>query len=69
MKMKIVQINTVCGSGSVGRITVDLYRETEKAGDTPVIVYGRNHAPKGLNTYYMGSRMDFFHHVLVNFFQ
>ena len=67
--MKIVQINTVCGSGSVGRITVDLYRETEKAGDTPFIVYGRNPAPKGLNTYYMGSRMDFFHHVLVNFFQ
>ncbi len=31
--MKVLQISTVCGSGSVGRITVDIYHTLEKQGD------------------------------------
>ena len=30
--MKIVQVNTICGVGSIGRICVDLYETLQKNG-------------------------------------
>ena len=46
--MKVLQINTVCGSGSVGRITVDIVHALEEAGDEGLIAFGRRQAPEGV---------------------
>lgn len=66
--MKIVQINTVCNTGSTGKIAADLYYIAEKAGDTSFIAYGRGTAPKEINSFKIGNPIDFMHHVLINFF-
>lgn len=66
--MKIVQINTVCNTGSTGKIAADLYYIAEKAGDTPFIAYGRGTAPDEMKSFKIGNSIDFVHHVLVNFF-
>lgn len=67
--MRILQINTVSGTGSVGRIAVDLYRTCEKAGHVPYIAFGRGKATEQTAAYKIGSRLDFYQHVLKNFFQ
>lgn len=67
--MRILQINTVSGLGSVGRIAVDLYRVCEKAGHAPYIAFGRGKPTENTASYKIGSRMDFYQHVLKNFFQ
>ena len=38
--MKIVQINSVCGQGSTGRIAVDIAIEVERRGHVCYIAYG-----------------------------
>ena len=53
--MKVLQISTVCGSGSVGRITVDIYHTLEKQGDDCLIAYGRRTAPEGIHAFRFGS--------------
>lgn len=40
--MKVLFINSVCGTGSTGRICTDLAKEFEDNGDTVKIAYGRN---------------------------
>lgn len=67
--MKVLQISTVCGSGSVGRITVDIYHTLEQHGDTGIIAYGRRKAPEGVEAYRFGSDMDMGVHVLSTFFK
>lgn len=66
--MKIAQINTVCGNGSVGRITVDIYHALKKAGHEGKIFYGRRAAPEGTNAERIGSDLDMGLHVLSTFF-
>lgn len=66
--MKIVQINTVCNTGSTGKIAADLYHIAEKAGDTSFIAYGRGTAPDEIKSFKIGNSIDFVHHVLINFF-
>ena len=61
--MKIAQINTVTGSGSIGKITVGLYKMAEKYGDEAVILYGRRKAPEGLHTIKTGNLFGFYLHV------
>lgn len=65
--MRIVQINTVCGTGSTGKIVADLYSIAEKAGYTPFIAYGRGCAPSEIRSFKIGNPFDFGSHVLVNF--
>lgn len=67
--MKIVQLNTVCGTGSTGKIAVALYKLAEKEGYKPYIAYGRGDAPIGINGYKIGNLLDFGTHVLSNFFR
>ncbi len=67
--MRILQISTVCGSGSVGRILVDIYHTIEKNGDEGIIAYGRQTAPEGLNAWRFGSNADMSFHVLSTFFK
>ena len=66
--MKIAQINTVCGNGSVGRITVDIYHALKKNGYDGKIYYGRRNAPEDVNTECFGSNLDMGIHVLSTFF-
>ena len=67
--LKIAQINTVCGNGSVGRITVDIYHALERFGHEGKIYYGRRTAPEGVNAERFGSNTDMGIHVLRTFFQ
>lgn len=65
--LKVLQISTVCGSGSVGRITTDIYHTLEKNGDEGIIAYGRRKAPEGVNAFRFGSNLDMGIHVLSTF--
>lgn len=67
--LKVMQINTVCGSGSVGRIMVDLIHAVEKEGGSGLAVFGRRNAPQGVNAYKFGSDLDMGIHVLHTFFR
>ncbi len=63
--MRILYINTVCGTGSTGRIVVDLYKEAEKNGDTCMVGYGRGTAPYDINGYRIGNDIDMYCHALL----
>ncbi|MBE5881082.1 MAG: glycosyltransferase [Lachnospiraceae bacterium] len=67
--MKIVQVNTVVGLGSVGRICVDLYDTLQKAGHEPYVATGRGKLDKRFQGYEIGNKWDFGCHVMKNFFQ
>lgn len=69
MGLKVLQISTVCGSGSVGRITVDIYHTLEQNGDEGLIAYGRRKGPEGIRAYKFGSGPDMGVHVLSTFFK
>ena len=62
--MKILQINSVCGYGSTGRITTELYKAYEDHGYECIIAYGRGTAPKGYKTIKIGSNLDNYTHVI-----
>lgn len=49
--MKILQINSVCGIRSTGRIAVDLAREYEMQGHECKIAYGRENVPEKYKKY------------------
>lgn len=61
--MKVLQINSVCGVGSTGRIATDLYKVLEEQGDECVIAYGRGKAPDGIKTIKIGTDFDNYMHV------
>lgn len=67
--MKIVQINTVCGTGSTGKIAVALHNLSVKNGYESYIAYGRGVAPSDIPSYKIGNPLVFIHHVLINFFK
>lgn len=56
--MKILQINTVCGTGSTGRIAIDIYKTLEEQGHECVIAYGRGTAPNEIRTIKVGSDLS-----------
>ena len=62
--MKVFQINTVCGVGSTGRITTDLYHVLEEDGHSCCIAYGRGTAPAGIDSYKIGSTLDVYAHTM-----
>lgn len=61
--MRVLQINSVCGVGSTGRIATDLYKVLEEQGHECLIAYGRGTAPKGINSYKIGINLDNYLHV------
>lgn len=65
--MKILLINTVLGSGSVGRITADLYKSVEAAGDEAIVGVGREPFLAGYKGMLIGNKQDFYQHVVRNF--
>lgn len=62
--MRVLQINSVCGYGSTGRIATDLYDVLEREGHECCIAYGRGIAPDGYKTIKIGNKFDFYSHVL-----
>ncbi len=65
--MKVLQVNTVCGTGSVGRIALDLYHLIEEKGNECRIAYGRGEAPDDIKSIKVNSKLDFYGHVMYNF--
>ena len=65
--MKVLQVNTVYGTGSVGRICMDLYEVCEKNGIEAYMAYGRGAIHPEINGYKIGSTKDLVEHVLWNF--
>ena len=62
--MKVLQINTVCGRGSTGRIATDIHKMLIEQGHESVIAYGRGEAFNCDNTIKIGNKMDFYNHAL-----
>lgn len=62
-----MQINTVCGSGSVGRIMVDLVQALKAEGEYGMAAFGRREAPPGVEAYKFGTNLDMGIHVLHTF--
>lgn len=56
--MRVLQINSVCGTGSTGKIAVDLYHMLVQSGNECCIAYGRGEAPQGVYSYKIGSNAD-----------
>lgn len=65
---KIIQINTVYGIGSTGKIMAALYQIARAEGHDAYAAYGRGNAPADIQGYKIGNAPDFFTHVLINFF-
>lgn len=67
--MKIVQVNTVCGTGSTGKIAVAMHNLSTQNHHEAYIAYGRNSAPREIKSYKIGNKPDFYLHVIKNFFE
>lgn len=61
--MRVLQINSVCGIGSTGRIVTDLYKVLEAQGHECIIGYGRGTAPNDINSIKIGKDIDNYMHV------
>lgn len=66
--MKIVQINSVCGTGSTGKIAADICRLGTQHSMDMYVAYGRGSAPADVKGYKISTPLDFIFHVLINFF-
>ena len=64
IKMKVLQINTVCGRGSTGRIATDIHKLLLEQGHESVIAYGRGEAINCDNAIKIGNKIDFYNHTL-----
>lgn len=62
--MKVLQINSVYGIGSTGRIATEIYHMLEAQGHECVIAYGRNSYLPTLNAYQIGKSVDIYKHVI-----
>lgn len=61
--MKVLQINSVCGIGSTGRIATDIHNILIEQGHESYIAYGRD-LPKNCDTSIkIGSKLDNYKHV------
>jgi len=61
--MKVLQINSVCGIGSTGRIATDIHNLLLDKGHTSYIAYGRG-VPQNCNTVIkIGSKFDVYSHA------
>lgn len=61
--MRILIVNSVCGTGSTGKICTDLYNGLKKEGHECCIAYGRGHASEEFYTYKIGNKLDNYWHV------
>lgn len=61
--MKVLQINSVCGVGSTGRIATDLHSILKEQGHESYIAYGRGEARNCENAIKIGNKIDNYVHV------
>jgi len=61
---KLLQINTVCNSGSTGRIAEEIGLLAIKNGWQSYIAYGRGNRPSASNKYRIGSNFDMYLNAL-----
>ncbi len=61
--MKILQINSVCGIGSTGRIATDLNQILIEQGHKSYIAFGRNSAINCKSSIRIGTKVDIYFHV------
>ena len=63
--MKILQINSVCGVGSTGRIAVDIAKTAQEQGNDALIAYGRSYKETpGIKAIRIGSDYEVYLHGL-----
>lgn len=62
--MKVLQINSVCGIGSTGRIATDIHNILIEQGHESYIAYGRGLPKNCDNTIKIGTKIDNYTHVL-----
>jgi hypothetical protein len=62
--MKVLQVNTVCGTGSTGRIAADIHKMLIHQGHESIVAYGRETAHNCDNTIKIGNNLDFYTHAL-----
>lgn len=60
--MKILQINTVCGTGSTGKIVAGNYKKHREEGIESWIAYGRGEAKNCEHTIKIGNNLDVYNH-------
>ncbi len=63
--MKVLQINSVAGRGSTGRIVYDLAKAIEANGGQCLVGYGRGTAPSDLKAVRIGNDFDVYWHVVM----
>ena len=59
---RVLLMNTVAGTGSVGRLVTGLYDALSQRGYECLIAFGRDEAPKGYNCYRIGTDFDVYVH-------
>lgn len=64
--MKVIQINTVYGTGSTGRIAKDLQRYLREHGHDCLVCYGRGDREKREDSYRISGRMGVYLHALLS---
>ncbi|WIF72657.1 glycosyltransferase [Proteus vulgaris] len=62
--MRILQINSVCGIGSTGRIATDIHDALETIGVESYIMYGRGEARACNSAIKISHQFDFYSHAL-----
>ena len=63
--MKVLQINSVCGIGSTGRIATDIHNILIEQGHESYIAYGREIAKNCDTAIRIGNKYDNYAHVLL----
>ena len=59
---RVILVNTVVGTGSVGRLVQGLYETLSANGYECMVAYGRDTHPEGMNAYRIGQDMDVYIH-------
>ncbi len=59
---RVLLVNTVAGTGSVGRLVVGLAQALENNGYEVLVAYGRGEAPEGVSSVRIGQDMDVYVH-------
>ena len=59
---RVMLVNTVVGTGSVGRLVEGLYNTLTANGYECMVAYGRDTHPEGMNAYRIGQDMDVYIH-------
>jgi glycosyltransferase involved in cell wall biosynthesis len=63
--VKVLQINSVCGIGSTGRIVVQIHKLLKEKGYKSYVAYGRDYARDCDSTVRIGNKFDNYMHVAI----